>query len=197
MLRGVPPRPSISATAVVNAITSCRVSLFDFENARRHRRRRAAQQRGVFGRNDAQFGQRFGRGQFHFEPLLKLVLIAPDGAHFAARITGNQYAKTSVASSVRRSRDAARGRAASSDCSAPMRTISGWLLCSLRCPRISVCTPLIEIVFEVVAGMRIRQMAVAAHHALLHAPGIRADSSAFPDRDSIRAAESARGADEL
>ena len=84
------------------------------------------QQRRVRGGNHAQFGQSFRRRQFHFQPLLKLILVAPDGAHCGAGVTGNQYAKTSVgffcSAITRRGVDA---RAAYSDCSAPMRTISG------------------------------------------------------------------------
>ena len=49
---------------------------------------RAQQARG-FGRDHAQLGQRLGGRQFHFEPLLKLVLVAPDPAHFGPRISGN------------------------------------------------------------------------------------------------------------
>ncbi len=115
--------------------------LFDFEDARNVERRVPAQQNGIFAGNDAQFRQRLRRRQFHFKPLLKLVLVAPDGAHFAARVTGNQYAKTSVGLFCSAMTRRGRRPRFSSDCSAPMRTISGWLLCSLRWPRISVWTP--------------------------------------------------------
>ena len=48
----------------------------------------AQQPRGLNG-DDAQFGQRFGGGELHFEPLLEAVLVAPDPAHVGTCVSGN------------------------------------------------------------------------------------------------------------
>ena len=52
-----------------------------------------------FARHDAGFRQRFGGSQFHFEPLLETVLVAPDAAHLSAGITWNQ---TSISCAIAR-----------------------------------------------------------------------------------------------
>ena len=57
--------------------------------ARRRSRRAARSSARRFGGNHAQFGQRFGGRQLHFQPLLKFVLVAPDPAHFGPRVSGN------------------------------------------------------------------------------------------------------------
>src|ERR1700722_12753752 len=105
---------------------------FDFKDTRDVEGSMTPQERGVFRRDHPQTGQRFGSGKLDLEPLLEFIPIAPDGAHFGTRITRNQYAKTSVClfcpATTRRG---ARPRSAS-DCMAPIRTISGWLLCSLK-----------------------------------------------------------------
>ena len=62
---------------------------FDFVDALHVEAGVLAQQARGFGRHDAEFGQGFGGGQFHFEPLLELVLVAPDPAHFGTRVSGN------------------------------------------------------------------------------------------------------------
>ena len=38
-------------------------------------------------RNQPRFGFRFRRGDFDLEPLLELIFVRPDAAHFGARIT--------------------------------------------------------------------------------------------------------------
>ena len=48
---------------------------------------RAQQARG-FGGHHAKLGQGFGGRQLHFQPLLELVLVAPDAAHFGAGVSG-------------------------------------------------------------------------------------------------------------
>ena len=46
---------------------------------------------GRIGRGHyADFRQRFRRCQFHLQPLLELIAIGPDRAHFRTRVTGNQ-----------------------------------------------------------------------------------------------------------
>ena len=52
-----------------------------------------AQQRGVFARHHPQFRQRLRSGQFDFQPLLKLISIAPDRAHFAGACNGESIRK--------------------------------------------------------------------------------------------------------
>ena len=79
----------LSATAVVKAITSCLTSLFDFEDARHVETGVRPQQARGFRGDDAQLGQRLRCRQLHFQPLLKLVLVAPDAAHFGPRVSGN------------------------------------------------------------------------------------------------------------
>ena len=83
------------------------------------------QQRGVGGGNGPETGQSLRRCQFHLKPLLKSILVVPDGAHFRACVTGNQYVKTSVCifcSAITR-RGAMPRR--NSDISAPWRTMTG------------------------------------------------------------------------
>src|ERR1700742_5234528 len=98
---------------------------FDLIDACDIEARLLSEQRGIGGGTSSQASQLFRRRQFHFKPLLKFVLIAPDGAHFRACITGNQYVKTSVCifcSAITRRGEMPRRN---SDSSAPCRTIAG------------------------------------------------------------------------
>ena len=63
---------------------------FDFVDARDVHAGALAQFRGGSRGHDACFRERFGRGQFDLQPLLKPVFFAPDAAHFRARVTCNQ-----------------------------------------------------------------------------------------------------------
>ncbi len=48
-----------------------------------------AEEAGGVAGHHTKVGQRFGGGQFHFQPLLKLVLFAPDVAHGGPRVSCN------------------------------------------------------------------------------------------------------------
>jgi len=50
----------------------------------------AAQRRSRFFRHLTGFRKRFGGGQFHIQPLLEPVGVAPDTAHIFAGVAGNQ-----------------------------------------------------------------------------------------------------------
>src|SRR5579885_1369451 len=93
--------------------------------------------RGFRGHH-AHLCQGFACRKLHVEPLAEFVLVAPDAPHLRARVAIDQKAKTSVGcacSATTRRAGCARAASASA---APMRTSSGWLLCSLRCPRTTV-----------------------------------------------------------
>ena len=147
MLRRARRPPSISATAVVKAMTSCLDFIFDLVDTRSTSKPACSRSRRPLRRGTTpSSAKRLRGGQFDFEPLLELVLVAPDRAHLGPRVAGNQYAKNSLAvfcSAI----DQARlpGRAAPAPARRPCGRSPGWLLCSLRWPRISVCTPLIQI----------------------------------------------------
>ena len=79
----------VSATAVVKAITSCFTSFSISWMRATSKPACARSRRGGLGGHHAQLGQRFGGRQFHFQPLLKFVLVAPDPAHLGPRVSGN------------------------------------------------------------------------------------------------------------
>ena len=83
----------VSPTASVKAITSCltraSISLMRAASTRARSRRRAAASRGTTPR----LGQRVGGRQLDFEPALEAALVAPDAAHFRARVSGNHANK--------------------------------------------------------------------------------------------------------
>ena len=106
--------------------------LFNFEAALHTETGVLAEEPGILVRDNAHLGERFSGREFNFQPLLKSVLVGPDGTHFGASVAGNQAVKTSVfcfCSAI--TRFGFRPRF-SSVWPAPTRTISGWLLCSLR-----------------------------------------------------------------
>ena len=89
-----PAGPTRSATAVVNAMTSCCVvcSISSMRAMSNDARSRSVARVG--GRHDAGLGQRVGRRQLDLEPGLVPSRVAPDGAHLRVRVARNHRVQT-------------------------------------------------------------------------------------------------------
>ena len=81
--------PTFSATAVVNAITSCCVRLLDFFDARDVEGAALADVARGFRRYDAGGRHGFGGGGFDEQPGFVAPLVAPDSPHLGVGVPWN------------------------------------------------------------------------------------------------------------
>ena len=99
--------PTCSATAVVNAMTSCCVTCSISSMRAMSKRARARSSRAASAGIDAGFGHRVRRRELDLEPGLVAPLVTPDGAHFGVRISGISSPAVLIAINSGRARRAA------------------------------------------------------------------------------------------
>ena len=152
---------------------------FDFVNAGDVEAGMGAEGFGRLGRNLAGFGKGFARRQFHLQPLGEAVFVRKDPAHFGPGVAGDHGL---LLVRERFGRAFRIGDHQFGEQAAPIESLGG-----AQADDFGVIVALaqvaedqgrgggIEIIADEGTGDVVRQVAVAAHHALLDRPGIGSD----------------------